>query len=134
MPDLEEEYPDTTLEAHAKAMEAGHEILVASDLIIQLDLDSAADVSVFERHSGRLKDLGLAVASAESWPSKSGNKHVQITLSAPVPILERIAVQCVLGSDRKREFLAMRDVKAGYEFPLMLFRPKGAICQIVTAS
>jgi hypothetical protein len=122
-----DEYPDNTGEAKEKAELSGLQVIIATDYTIQLDLDTAADVAVWARHEHRVLDfgvLGFPVKSVESWPSKSGNKHVLIHLSEPVPAIERIAIQLILGSDRKRESLAFRGIKAGSEFPLMLFRPQ----------
>lgn len=126
-PDSEEqEYPDTTIEALDAAKEAGHEVLVADDLVLMLDLDTAADLTVWQRLKHRLPDLGVKALSIESWASKSGNTHVLIRMESPLPIIHRIGLQAVLGSDRRREFLSFRDVDSKYEYPVMLFRPKGA--------
>jgi hypothetical protein len=119
-----EEYPDNTGEEKEKAELSGFQVIIATDYMLQLDLDTIPDLSIWGRYESRLQNLGVSVKNVESWPSKSGNKHVVIHLTDPVPVIERIAIQLILGSDRKRESLAFRDVKAGYEFPLMLFRPQ----------
>lgn len=123
----EQEYPDTSQEATDKAVSEGREVIIATDLMIQLDLDTVADLDIWEKRRCSLECVGIVASKVEEWASKSGNRHVLIHLASPLPVIERIAIQCALGSDRKREFLSLRDVKAGYEFPVMLFRPKASV-------
>lgn len=121
-----DEYPDSTAEAKEKAAKSGLDVVMGDDYTLQLDLDTAADVKAWEWAQHRLDHVGIKPQSIETWASKSGNTHVVIRLTEPLPVLHRIGLQAALGSDRRREFLSFRDVSRGYEFPVMLFRPKGS--------
>jgi hypothetical protein len=122
-------YPDNTAEAKEKALAAGIEVIVSDDYQLQLDLDTPADLQRWVKLEPWVRKQ-LSVHCIERWLSKSGNTHVLIRLSYPMPPVERVAWQAGLGSDRKRELLSLRDIKVGNEFPCMLFRPKDAVVSI----
>jgi len=64
------------------------------------------------------------VAKVETWPSKSHNLHVSITLNAPLGEMEALFLQACCGSDLKREFLSYRRLLNGIVCPTRLFKPK----------
>ena len=69
-----------------------------------------------------LRDRFGAVIS-EQWRSKSGNIHMRIELSTPLPVIARIALQAMLGSDSWREMMSLQSALAGLDNPIMLFKP-----------
>jgi hypothetical protein len=124
----EREYPDSTAEAKEKAEASGlFDVIVADDFTLLLDLDSAADLSHWQNCWGRIEQYGIKIVEHEQWFSKSNNTHVRIKMESPLPIRQRIGLEAVLGSDRKRASIAYREAtsETEYAFPCMLFRPKG---------
>ena len=87
---------------------------------LQLDLDDAAAEEHYEANKWMLWQY-YDFVSEKRTTSKSGNTHVYITMGEPLPVLERILLQAVLGSDRKREFLSYRNVLDGKSDPVVLF-------------
>src|ERR1700675_200097 len=79
------------------------------DCTLQIDIDNAADLQHFE-------DVRCWVTSKfhitreHRTKSKSGNTHIYLSLMEPLPIIERILIQSILGSDRKREWLSYQNV------------------------
>ncbi|HJR08449.1 MAG TPA: hypothetical protein VJ842_14400 [Pyrinomonadaceae bacterium] len=74
---------------------------------MQIDLDSIKAMRVLVSHRALLRRYGLSIGwiwkiAASKTP---GHAHVTITLPRPLPILHRILLACVLGSDRTRETL-----------------------------
>jgi len=120
----EAHYEDSTEVAKARAEESGDfQVIVGDDLHLLLDLDTASDERHFERYVTSIHALGIKVISREEWTSKGGGMHVLLRMETP--IRERIAIQALLGSDRKREFLAMAGViTREAEYPVMLFKPR----------
>lgn len=91
--------------------------------LLLLDLDNPEALAHYETHLPLVaRDFDLLEVSR--YTSQSG-KGTHIVLScAPIKDMNlRIALQAVLGSDRKREALALRMAKQGIENPSWLFRP-----------
>ncbi len=59
----------------------------------------------------------------ERWNSKSGNWHFYITLDSPLPLLERIALQAMCGSDPRKEMMSLCSAMIGVTNPVLLFKP-----------
>lgn len=107
-----------------KAEKLNCSIMYSDDMTLQLDLDSDEALRTFYEQIELLNSLGFLWDGYDTLPSKSGNTHVLVRLPQPVPIEERIALQAMLGSDRKREMLALAGLRAGQENPVLLFRPR----------
>ncbi len=60
------------------------------------------------------------------WRSKNKNRHVKLTLSKPLVVPWRVAIQALLGSDSRRELLTLCRLGPKSPEPSMLFRPAGA--------
>ena len=105
--------------------EAGEwEVVTADDLHLLLDFDVPfmGELPVaYERVMGRLftnfKDVKF-------YKSRSGNTHVIVELSEPLPMSERITWQAILGSDPMREALHMRSLKRGDPNAILLVMRK----------
>ena len=84
-----------------------------------IDIDNEQGYRVFTH----LVALLPTVDSWEGKPSKSGlpHRHIVVKLKTQVSNLERIALQAILGSDRKHELLSYLANAAGNPFPSVLF-------------
>jgi hypothetical protein len=110
--------------ARKKAERLGCDIVYGNDNTLLLDIDNEEDLHQFDKQYALLNEhveMGLPVITA----SRSGNKHISIKLTQPVSLMERIALQTALGSDRKRELLSILGFRAGQENPVLLFKPRG---------
>ena len=103
------------------AKDSGFEVIYADDNTLLLDLDTEEqekwyydNIKTFEKN--------FPVEKTEEWVSKSGNKHIAITLKNPTPIELRIAMQAILGSDPIRNIceIKLSQIKAN---PIALFKP-----------
>lgn len=118
--------PMTMDEIVADALEKGCTVRAAKDNELMLDIDSDAD---YERYQWffniklQSSQSTYTVTEIEEWKSKSGNRHVVITLQNELPTSERIALQAMAGSDMGREFAALQCLKAGSQHPVLLFVP-----------
>ncbi len=87
-----------------------------------LDIDSAEDAALFDKH---VKIFGTLVESVRRAPSPSGlpgREHITVTLVRNVDgPEERIALQAVLGSDRLHEALSLARAFGGAETPTVFF-------------
>jgi len=119
------EFSVMTMEAiGASAAKLLCSVVVAKDTELQFDIDTDADYERFQfffhvKLSNRFKE-GLAV---EEWKSKSGKRHVIVTLPQPFSVPERIALQSQGGSDAGREFAALACHWDGSPHPILLFKP-----------
>lgn len=139
-----EEFRETSF---ATAHERGCEIVLASPSQIQLDIDKPWPEWANDK-AEREKDeilwvLNILAATAgdrvrevlvvllnfvaplkwEAWRSSSGNTHIMIAFAREFTLLERIALQAILGSDPMRELLNLRRCWCEAEDPIALFRP-----------
>ena len=108
----------------AKAEELGVDIMWGDDDHLLLDIDNHADLDLLDEHIDIMIDHGLVVDQGEELESRNGNAHVVLELTTPQPLLVRILLQAVLGSDRKRELLSFLGTIYGQENPVVLWRPR----------
>ena len=107
------------------AQEKNCTIELADDVTLQLDIDSEAAFQTFVEQIDRFNRLGIA--RWNGWTcrrSASGNRHITVALTDPLPATTRILLQACLGSDRTRELLSFARVLKGEPNPILLFRPK----------
>jgi hypothetical protein len=91
----------------------GLECIESDERLLQLDLDSPEAVEahgvlleMFKRYFPKtLSGKSVAIVGQMTTTSKSGGTHVYLTLAQPLSERERIELQSLLGSDRKREIL-----------------------------
>lgn len=119
--------PWTDEYAQKKAAGLGCTVEYADEGTLQLDIDNEVDFTAFVEQLALLRDLkiGFDYIRWTCRPSRSGNHHVTVRLTDPLPMTIRILLQACLGSDRKRELLAYAGMLKGQEHPILLFRPKG---------
>jgi hypothetical protein len=119
------EFSVMTMEAiEAAAAKVLCSVVVAKANELQFDLDSDTAYESFQHFyhiklASRFK-YGLSV---DEWPSKSGKRHVVVTLPQAFSVPERIAMQSQGGSDTGREFAALACHWDGSKHPILLFRP-----------
>jgi hypothetical protein len=84
----------------------GYDIVFPADNELQIDIDSDEEFQVYERLINVVRDH-IGVLDEHIAPSRSGlpKRHITVTLNATVSVIERIALQACLGSDRMREIL-----------------------------
>lgn len=112
-------------EAMAQAIADGFEVIRGTPSTLLLDLDTDAAWAQFERVLPTVEKT-VGTLGLRQWPSKSGNRHVQLKLVGDLPALLRIALQAALGSDGVREALALKRLENGIAEPSSLFRPTRA--------
>lgn len=99
----------------------GFTVVEGDDHHLLLDIDSkeldAQFWSVFKMMLDRFP------GDYERWSSKSGNWHFCITLDEPLPLLERIALQAMCGSDPRKEMMSLCSARIGVTNPVLLFKP-----------
>lgn len=108
-------------DAVSKAAELGLEIIVPKPNELFLDIDDAESLALFHELLPILKQM-YAVETVFIKPSKSGGekKHVTVVLGDSDGLFQpeltpeqRILLQAVLGSDRKRELLSYKRLLTG---------------------
>lgn len=112
---------------YKKAAEQNLDVELATDTTLFLDIDSEEAFAYFEQQLAVYDSLDIVDYDYYVVrPSKSGlpKRHITVYLFEPLPLVERILLQAVLGSDRKRELLAYVGSKSGQEHPVVFFRPK----------
>lgn len=111
-----------------KAKDAGLEVIVGDEWHMLLDFDNT-DVLPERYHVGIqiLNNNGFYCHEEAIWRSKSGlGFHVVVKLETPIDIYRRLALQAALGSDPKRELLAVMRASNGVAEPSVLFKPADA--------
>jgi hypothetical protein len=97
----------------------------------QIDLDTKNDVKTFRKMVYILRArTNLYAQACFDMPrfistrihrSKGGHWHAKIVCDKPLSDITRIALQAVLGSDRKRELLSLCRYFAGSRYPTLFF-------------
>ncbi|SRR6266404_6457966 len=106
--------------------------------VAQVDIDRKSDLALFKRHffvlNARMalyRAAGQLIAMPYFTRGKirrSSNRashwHVEVTCSQGLNPAERIALQAILGSDRKRELLSLCRYFAGSRYPTLFFEER----------
>lgn len=110
-----------------RARDRGQRIEVAPTDTLQLDIDGPDAYTKFGemlelyQSCDTLPALGKIIERDSRTP---GNKHITIELPTEYPIETRIMLQALLGSDLKRELLALASHHNGHENPIVFYRPQ----------
>lgn len=109
-----------------KARAKGFVVIEADSRTLQIDLDGAKAVRRYGWQFWQLEQAGVTKGWREKiGPSKSpGHVHVYIRLPKPKPIMERLALQSILGDDHKRAGFNYIRVKNGSRSPIVFFEKK----------
>jgi len=89
-----------------EARAVGCVVVEAKDRDIFIDLDSQQDQYVMEAILALFRENLQHIEVVKISRSRNGNKHAYLRASWPLTATERVLLQAVLGSDRKREALA----------------------------
>ena len=111
-----------------KAEELGCVVEYSKPNILQIDLDGEQAYQTFLSQIKLMIALNIIPLDSRvvARPSKSGNIHIMLVMPeyTDMPVSKRIQMQALLGSDLKRETLAVAGLQDGRKNPLVLFRPK----------
>ena len=101
------------------------EIVLADDTMLLLDYDVPYIPNQFLRTLEILEEMmGHVPQPWKAYKSRSGNTHIIVKLSRPLPIDQRIAWQAAFGSDPKREALHLLSRTRGDRNTMMLVMRK----------
>lgn len=96
----------TREQLESKAAETGRIVLYPNDYQLFVDLDSEGALSFFQKQVEILR--GREMCDVRVTRSvKPEHYHAVVSLWAPINPYARVALQAALGSDRKRELLAI---------------------------
>jgi len=115
---------DRSAFAFDQAEQHNCDILVATPTTLLLDLDTDEQYRAFLRNLDVLRRETSLVVSYEELKSRSGNRHVVVSLAEPLDITTRLLLQAVLGSDPVRELLSYLRARDNDPMPSLLFRPR----------
>jgi len=97
------------------------ELFVCGKNEIAVDIDTVEQEAQFASMQSLIKEQYHIVAT-NFWASRGDGKHFVLTFDRDLDPMERIILQSVLGSDPKREFLALWELSQGFE-ESVLFKP-----------
>lgn len=108
----------------AQAELDGFTVVKGNSTTLLLDLDTDAACEQFSRVLPTVLQY-FDVIGREEWKSKSGNRHVKLTLGTELAPYARYALQAALGSDGVKEALTCIRYQYGCEDDsCLLFKPK----------
>jgi hypothetical protein len=98
----------TSKRAIDEAAKLGMVVVFPKDNQLQIDIDNDESYAVFQAHLDILQHH-FGFGDIEEHPSKSGGqkRHITVNLNADIDNTERVLLQALMGSDRKREFLEL---------------------------
>ncbi len=95
---------------YAEAAEKGWDVVLPGDNELQIDIDDEESLDVYDEMVDVLESTGYYIVNERRTPSKGGNTHITVKVvghGLTISPLERVALQAMLGSDRKRELLSL---------------------------
>ena len=101
----------------------GYSIFYPEENELLLDIDSENDLQRCKLSISRMEDeLQEALPFSVFKSTTPGHYHISIKFPRKIDMLERIALQAVLGSDRVREMLSLFRLWQGEAHPSLLVR------------
>lgn len=98
----------------------------ANPYTVQLDLDTHSALKLFLQQlpwlSCIMHETGQELRGVSITRSRNGNWHGEIKLSKPAPVMTRIALAAIMGSDRARELCNFERVQFRSKFPVLFFK------------
>lgn len=106
-----------------KARAKGFVVIEADSRTLQIDLDGARALRRYGWQFWQLEQAGITKGWRERLTESKSRGHVHVTIKLPNPmrIMERIALQSILGSDGKREGFNYVRAKKGSKCPIVFF-------------
>ncbi len=108
------------------AAENGLDVIIPNNNQLLLDIDNNQDRAIYTQNWAEIGSI-YGVTEVEEWPSRSnkpGRTHMRVTLRTPITPLERVLIQAVLGSDRRRELHSLRRIMNSEETPTLFFEKR----------
>ena len=100
--------PNTPDELAAAAALRGRSVIYPAPKQIFIDIDSEQDYQVYRKQLEILDSSDMSpVVIQETESATPGHKHIILTFREDFTPAHRIALQAAMGSDRKRELLAI---------------------------
>ena len=96
-------------------------VLFPKDNQLFLDIDNNEDRNVFNRNRELVDEVYGIVDVQERSSRSKGHVHLIVNLRVSVTPLGRIALQAILGSDRRREAHSLRRLEDGEARPTLFF-------------
>lgn len=114
---------EAVAERRAKAcVERGCYVVTPAPEQLFVDIDTHHALGVFHANVGALGALVVSHSMCPSPSRKSGRYHITVRLNRPVKdAFERIALQCLLGSDLAREMISWKEATLGLSAPTVFF-------------
>lgn len=108
------------------AEQVGCTLRIATDTELFIDIDTEDQYLQCQSMLGWLNGDHQIYHKWVVTPSKSGlpHRHVIATLREPRPLIERITLQAVCGSDPLREAISLKRARTGEENAVIFFEPK----------
>ena len=121
------EYAILSAAAFTKAAGKGWKVVLPQLTEIFIDIDNSADYAKFYELFPTLQEFLPLAKIVRDTPSPSGaegHRHIVVDLCEHTTDLERVLLQAVLGSDRKRELLAWQRINLRDAVPTLFFEKK----------
>lgn len=112
----------------AWAATAEMDVILGTDTLLLLDIDDMPSWLTFQAKLRNLTEGVSEMAEIDEiaiYKSRSGKLHIQLTLYRPKPVVDRILLQFILGSDPIREQLSYERFVGNDQHPTLLVRPVG---------
>lgn len=107
--------------AFETAQALGLEVVEPKDGEILIDLDDVASQYVMEALIPLARRVGIDVKVLKITRSQHGNKHAYLKVPYALSAIERLLLQAIFGSDRKRELLSYARVRKSISPSSVLF-------------
>ncbi len=106
-----------------EARKEGLRVILPEPKQLLIDIDTEANLETFNRNYLLLQELGVDLLGYSSRPSrrKIEGRHITVRLGWKPTVIERIALQAMLGSDLKREIYSFWRWQTGEAIPTMFF-------------
>lgn len=113
------------------AREQGLQVVVPKNDELLIDIDSDAAYHTFESNyplvAGLYPTAGYQVSPSRTKPE---GKHIHLQLGCTLNPFERVALQCILGSDLHRELYSVERIRNGEVAPTLFYeKPVEAVKQ-----
>ena len=106
-----------------EARKLGFDVIMGDNDHLLLDLDTPEQLAQYEIQKHMANDV-YGLVEVSRWNSINDHWHVLAKLKRPLEAAQRVAVQAALGSDPRREMLAVNLLlQYPNEEPCILFKP-----------
>ena len=124
----DEDYPGLSSEsAYLTAADAGWDVVLPKETELFIDIDDASGAATFDDLFAKFKNFvpnAIVVRRTPSPSGKPGHEHIVVDTSLMLCDTDRIMLQAILGSDRKRELFAWYRLEVDDKNPTLFFEKK----------